>query len=73
MPTYRVCCVAAIEVHATVYADSQEEAEALDHEVSIVTLADETVGAEIDSSHGDIIEVVGHDIREVVSVEEGEE
>tara|TARA_R100000005_G_C4995543_1_gene202444 strand:+ start:802 stop:1011 length:210 start_codon:yes stop_codon:yes gene_type:complete len=60
MPTYQIHCTAAIEIYATVDADSIEHAKRIASNITIVNYANETVGAETDD--GEITEVIGHEV-----------
>ena len=65
MPTFEVCCLATLEIYATIEAVDKATAESLASDITIVNYSNNTIGADTDEG-----EVVGHDIYEVQSVTE---
>ena len=70
MPTFEVCCLATLEIYATIEAVDKATAESLASDITIVNYSNNTIGA--DTDEGEVNQVVGHDIYEVQSVTETE-
>lgn len=68
MPTFEICCVATLEIYATIEAVDSDAAEELASDLTIVDYANNTVGAEI--AAGEINQVLGHAVHAVQSVTE---
>jgi len=70
MPTFEICCVATLEIIATIEDEDSDAAHALADELTVVNYTNNTVGAE--THDGEVNQVIGHEVHQVQYVTEVE-